>query len=52
KLGTKSDTTEPTDLSTGEISRCREGLGAVLRRKLSLLCGGVGIGGFGMVGMQ
>jgi len=42
--------TEPTDLSTGGISRCREVLGVVLRASLVLRCGGRGgIGGIGIM---
>ena len=43
--------TEPTVLSTGGISRCREGLRGALKI-LSPRCGGgggAGVGGFGMI---
>ncbi|UZO07314.1 uncharacterized protein OCT59_027600 [Rhizophagus irregularis] len=49
KLGTKSDMTEPTILSTGGISQYQKGLQEALRI-LSSRCGsGAGVGSFGIM---
>ena len=41
--------TKPTVLSTGGISRCREGVRGVLRILSPRCGGGVGVGGFGIM---